>query len=91
MKDELKAKFQSWYAGEVKKQVSLGPVDKVRIGITATAIKPLSANWIISSWQTIEQRPEIAINGFRKAGIVDAISALGDWTLNTVLNFSNIM
>ena len=88
MKDELKATFQSWYANEVKKQLLFEPVDKVKIDITATAIKPLSANWIISSWQTIERRPEITINGFRKAGIVDAISALRDWTLNTVLIFS---
>ena len=55
MKDELKARFQSWYASEVKNRLSVGPVDKVRIDLIANAIKPLSANWIISSWQTIEQ------------------------------------
>ena len=75
LKDELKANFQSWYASEVKKQLELVSVDQVKVDVTATAIKRRSTNWIISAWQAIEQRPEIAINRFQRAGIVAAISA----------------
>ncbi len=63
MKDELKSRFQTWYASEVKKQLEVVPVDKVKVDITATAIKSQSANWIISAWQAIEKRPEIAAMG----------------------------
>jgi len=28
----------------------------------------------MSAWQTLEKRAEVAINGFRKAGILDAIN-----------------
>ena len=75
VKDMLKARFQSWYASEVKKQLELVPVDQVNVDVSTTVIKSISASWIVSSWQAIEKQPQIAINGFRKAGLVDAISA----------------
>ena len=30
--------------------------------------------WMIQSWESVKQRPEIAINGFEKAGILQAIN-----------------
>ena len=79
MKDELKTRFQTWYANEVQKQLLKHiPLEQVKVDVTATAIKHKSANWIFSSWQAIEQRPEIAINGFKKAGLVDAIASVQD-------------
>ena len=41
--------------------------------MAAAAIKTKSANWLISAWQALEERPEIAVNGFKKAGIYDAV------------------
>ena len=76
MKDELKKRFQAWYASEVQRQLKEVSVDKIKVDVTASAIKARSASWIISSWQAIEQRPEIAVNGFRSAGILDAITAV---------------
>ena len=55
VKDELIARFQSWYASEVKKQLEVVPVYQVKVEVTATAIKSRSANWIISAWQAIEK------------------------------------
>ena len=46
------------------------------VDLTAAVIKAKSANWMISSWQALERRPDIAINGFQKAGILDAITAV---------------
>lgn len=37
--------------------------------------------WVISTWQEIEQRPELATSGFRGAGIVDAMETIRDWRL----------
>ena len=77
MKNEMRSKFQLFYASEVQKQLKSGTtIDKVRVNLTLTAIKSVSASWIISSWDAIyiQKRPEIAINGFKKAGISDIVS-----------------
>ena len=78
MKDGMRTRFQTWYASEVQKQLKDVPVDQVKVGVTAAAIKSLSANWIISTWQEIENRPDLAISGFRAAGIVSAIASVRD-------------
>ena len=80
MKDGMRTRFQTWYASEVQKQLKDVPVDQVKVGVTATAIKPLSAKWIISTWQEIENRPDLAINGFRAAGIASAVESVQDYT-----------
>ena len=78
MKEGMRTRFQTWYASEVQKQLKDVPVDQVKVGITNAAIKTLSANWIISTWQEIENRPDLAINGFRAAGIVSAVELIRD-------------
>ena len=73
MKDHLKAKFQQWYANEVRKQLETIPVNQVKVDASLSVVKGPSANWIISGWQALEQRPDVAINGFKKSGIFGAI------------------
>lgn len=74
MNNRLRKNFQTWYAGEVQKQLKTVSVDQVKVDITAAAIKPLCARWIQTAWQGLEQQPQIAINGFRKAGIFNSIA-----------------
>ena len=82
LKDEMKKRFQVWYADEVQKQLKDVPVDQVKvdltvaIDLTVTVIKDKCTNWIISSWQALQERPDVAINEFRKAGILDAITSV---------------
>ena len=76
MKDEMKKRFQVWYAGEIQKQLKNVPVDQVHVDLTVAVIKDKCTNWIISSWQALQERPDLAINGFRKAGILDAITSV---------------
>ena len=73
MKDHLKSKSQQWYALEVRKQLETTGVAQVKVDVGLQVVKNQSANWIISGWQELEKRPDIAINGFRKSGILDAI------------------
>ena len=73
MKDHSKAKFQQWYANEVSKQLETIPVNQVKVDVSLSVVKGPSANWIISGWQALEQRPDVAINGFKKSGIFDVI------------------
>ena len=74
MKDHLKIRFQQWYAEEVKKQLETVSLEQVKVDVGLQVIKCPSANWIISGWQDLEKRSEVAINGFRKAGIFDVIN-----------------
>ena len=77
MKDEMKKRFQSWYAEEVQKQLQAKvPLEQVKVELPSSVMKNKSANWLISSWQTLQQRPVVAIHGFRKAGILHAVNII---------------
>ena len=76
MKNEMRGKFQLFSSSEVQKQITSGtPIGKVKVNLTLTAIKSASASWVISSWEAIQKRPEIVINGFKKAGICDVVDS----------------
>ena len=49
--------------------------DKVEelVDMRLSVMKPLSAKWIIETCQYLNANPTIIINGFRAAGIVDAL------------------
>jgi len=67
MKDHLKSKFQQWYAKEVRRQLETIPLGQIKVDVGLQVVKSLSTNWIISGWQALEKRPEVAVNGFRKS------------------------
>ena len=50
------------------------PLCQVKVDVGLQVVKIPSANWIISGWQELEKRPEVAVNGFKIAGILDAIN-----------------
>ena len=75
-KDEMKKRFQAWYAEEVQKQLtSRTTISDVKIDTRTSILKPKNANWLIGTLDTLSQKPEIVINGFRKAGILDALKS----------------
>jgi len=71
VKDQLK--FQAWYANEVREQLKATSVESIKVEVNLAVVKNPSANWIIAAWNELEKRLEIAINGFHKDGILDAI------------------
>ena len=74
VKDHIKQSFHSWYAEEVQSQLqSSVPVHEVKVDVRASIIKAKSINWFIS---VCKKRPDIVINGFKKAGIFDAVKAV---------------
>ena len=75
IKDNLKKSFHSWYANEVQKQLKSVPVREVKVDVSAAIIKMKSVSWFISAWESLQARPEIVINGFKKTGILDAVTA----------------
>ena len=77
MKDEMKKKFHAWYTDQVCKQIQEGvPLENVKVATPTSIIKHESTNWMMQSWQALQQRPEMAINGFRRAGILQAIDSV---------------
>ena len=56
----MKAKFQQWYTNEVRKQLETIPVNQVKVDVSLSVVKGPNANWIISGWQALEQRPDVA-------------------------------
>ena len=75
----MKKCFQLWYAEEVRKQLKVSPTESVEVDISTAAVKHRSASWIISTWNEIQNCPELAINGFQKAGILDAIASVSNY------------
>ena len=56
------------------KQLKEIPLGEIKVDVASAAIKIKSANWIISAWQALEGKPELVINGFKKAGIYDTVT-----------------
>lgn len=77
MKDEMRKRFQGWYAESVRKQLEEGtPLEEVKIDLALSAIKQESTRWMIQSWEALAQRPEVAVHGFEKAGILPAVTSV---------------
>lgn len=78
IKDGLRSSFQSWYANEIQKQIKDDPqLQHVKVDLSAPAVKTSSTKWLISLWESIiKGKPEMAINGFKKAGIYDAVTSV---------------
>ena len=79
VKDEMKKRFQMWYSEQVQKQLQEGvPINEVKVEMPASVMKNLSANWMMSTWEALKSRSELAVNGFQKAGISSAIDSVID-------------
>ena len=75
LKDTLRCAFRTWYAKKVEDQLSSGiTIDQVLIDMLSSLVKNQSANWLISAWSELTNRPDVAVNGFKKAGIYDAVN-----------------
>ena len=74
IKDEIRSRFQSWYVDEVREQLQTRLVHDVTEYVSASVVKTRSLGWFASSWQSLAARPTVAINGFKKASIYDAVT-----------------
>lgn len=75
MKDQMRKRFQTWCADNVRRQLEEGtPLEDVKVNMALSAVKNHSTNWMIQSWEALSQRSEIAVNGFEKAGILPAVT-----------------
>ena len=77
LKDAMKRKFHTWYVKEMQQQlITNTSLNNVKIDFRMSIIKPKSASWLMSSVEEIRSGPLLAINGFRHAGITNAVQSL---------------
>ena len=70
-KSFLREKFSTWYPLEVAKQLSSGVQAKEVKVDTRMQVKELSAQLLAGFFDHMQNKPEIVIKGFKKAGIKD--------------------
>ena len=69
VKEFLRGRFHEWYAAEVSQQLQSGEEVKL-VDLHLTRVKPLAATWLIQLMDYLKMHPEIAVNGFRRAGLL---------------------
>ena len=76
-KDFLKRKFERWYSDEVMKQLQgVSDIESAEIepiNICFSAMKVLTSQWLVDMNEYIANNPQFIFNGFRRAGIADAL------------------
>lgn len=76
-KDFLKRKFESWYSDEVTKQLQgISDIESAElepINISFSAMKVLTAKWLVEMVDFLADNPQFVVNGFRRAGISGAL------------------
>ena len=88
----LKKLFSEWYSRQIENQLSLGKkIEDVNIQFRLTTLKPLHAKWILEFYNhiTSEKGAEIIINGWKAAGIYDALK-MGSSALPSLDPFQDI-
>ena len=71
-KDFMKSKFQEWYGQIICKQLEAQVEEEVDMRLTV--MKPLFSNWMIELYHYLQSKPNIIINGFNAAGIVNSLA-----------------
>ena len=74
LKNQFRQSFTGWYAEQVKKQIENGvPVEEVKTDLRLLVLKELEAKWMLSAYDYLKFRRCIVENGFKKAGIMEAV------------------
>ena len=73
--DFLNAKFGDWYANQITRKLENGEdAYEIEVETTLTVMKPIHAHWIIGLYDHLRKQPGLIKNGFKMAGIADAIT-----------------
>ena len=73
-KDHLRKKFTAWYADKVKNQLDKGvQLKDCKVDLRLLIMKEVEAMWMVSAYDYIKSSSTIIQNGFKKAGILDAV------------------
>ena len=73
----MKQKFTEWYSKQIANELEKGtPLDDIEVKLKLSVLKPLHAGWLIDAYDhlTSETGRKVIANGWKSAGITDAIS-----------------
>ncbi|VDH90101.1 Hypothetical predicted protein [Mytilus galloprovincialis] len=75
-KEQLKSNFHDWYSAQVVQQLNHQEditgerAPKVIVDLKTSIMKPIHAQWVVSTHQIISTRTDLIKSGFRKAGLL---------------------
>jgi hypothetical protein len=76
-KKQQRDSFSSWYAQDLKIKLDNGlNVEDVKMCLRLSVVKPLHAEWVITTMSTLKKKEEVGQQGFRLAGTLDCFEAI---------------
>ena len=76
VKDFMRGRFMDWYCTKVMECLGKDAAEETTaIDFKLTTMKPLITNWMIQLFDHLSANPSIITNGFKAAGITEAILA----------------
>ena len=73
-KAELKSAFITWYSDVITAGLREGKeLTDITVDLRISVLKPIHAHWLMDVHAAISRRKDIIIDGFKKAGITNAI------------------
>ena len=74
VKENMKASFSTWYADQITKQMSGNTDCEIcPVQMQLATMKELFSAWLFKVYQMLCNKPEIIRNGFKDAGITEAL------------------
>ena len=76
-KSLMKSTFTEWYSKETGKQLEENvPIEDIEIKLKVSVLKPLHASWLMEAYNHLTSSAvrEIIANGWKSAGITEAVS-----------------
>ena len=71
----LRKESQNWFAGQVQQQIQNGcEAKQVKVDLRISILKPIEAKWFTSFYDLMQNRPDIAVKGFKRAGITNFLA-----------------
>ena len=76
VKDFMRGRFMDWYCTKVMERLGKDAAEETTaIDFKLTTMKPRITNWMIQLFDHLSANPSIITNGFKAAGITEAILA----------------
>ena len=73
-KDFIRDKFRHWYANEVSQGLQNDTKNGVvPVDMQAGVMKELGAKWLVGFYDHVRSNPNLIVNGFKEAGILEAL------------------
>ena len=71
----LRKESQKWFVGQVQQQIQNGcEAEQVKVDLRISILKPIQAQWLTSFYDRMQNRPDIAVKGFKRAGITNFLA-----------------